>query len=102
MQGHIVLKPSTNVSVTVSNSTVSLATPPTAANAGILTVEAADVRCRWDGSDPVAGVKGGVGGLLMPKNSVWEISGRDFFASMIFIRDGSTDAVVSVNYIKGE
>ena len=99
MQPHLVLKPSDNVFVTVSNVTISLPTPPTDCVSGILTVETADVRMRWDSVDPAGGVGGG---MIMAENSVWEVVGRDLFTAFRFIRNAGDDAYVSVAYMRGE
>lgn len=99
MQPHLVLKPSDNVFVTVSDTSIALPTPPTDAISGILTVETADVRMRWDGEDPLAGVGGG---MIMAENSVWEVVGRDLFSAFRFVRNAGADAYVSVAYMKGE
>lgn len=64
-----------------------------------MTVETGDVRMRFDGVVPLgAGVDGST---LMKKDSVWEITGRDLFISMVFVPTAS-DAFVSVAYLKGE
>jgi hypothetical protein len=66
---------------------------------GIITIETADVRMRYDGTVPLAA--GVDGSTLMKKDSVWEITGRDFFTAMQFV-PVSASAFVSVAYIKGE
>lgn len=100
MQGHIVLKPSTNVGTTISGTTgTTLPVPPTNAVGGIICIETADVRMRYDGTIPDG--SGADGSLLMKKDSIWEITGRDFFTSMVFVPTGD-DSFVSVAYIKGE
>lgn len=98
MQPHIVQKPSDNVGVSVSTISTSLPAPQSNVVSGIVVIESADVRMRWDGTAPVGGVGGG---LLMAKDSVWEIVGRDYFIDMRFIRDASDDAYVSVAYSSG-
>ncbi len=98
MQPHIVLKPSTNVSVTVSTTGVALPAPPTDVVGAILEIEDADVRMRYDGVTLTAAPPA----MKMVQNSVWEITGRDILTAMRFIRAGATDAVVVSAYIKGE
>jgi len=99
MQPHIVLKPSQNVGTTVSTTATSLPTPATDVMGAIITIETDDVRMRFDGTDPVSG--GSDGSTPMKKDSVWEITGRDFVAAMRFVRVTS-DAFVSAAYVKGE
>lgn len=99
MQPHIVLKPGDNVCVTISNIAVPLPEPDTDVMHGILTVESEDVRCRWDGTAPVAADPNG--GLLMVAGSVWEIFGRDYFTALRFIRNGGADGYVVIAYSTG-
>jgi hypothetical protein len=101
MQAHLVLKPTTNLGGTVSNTTTTLASfgvVPTDAVGCILTVETAAVRFTWDGTVPTASVGGGV---PMAKDSVWEIVGRDLMTNIKMIAQGS-DAYVSVALYKAE
>lgn len=99
MQPHIVLKPGDNVCTTITDTTTALPTPDSDVMHGILTIETADVRCRWDGTDPVGGDPNG--GLKMVAGSVWEIFGRDFFSALRFIRDGASDGYVVIAYSTG-
>jgi hypothetical protein len=100
MQSHIVLKPSSNLSLTVSTAAVSLTETdiPNNVVGATLTVENADVRMRYDGTDPVGGA---VGGLKMVDGSVWEVEGRDILKDMVFIRDSGTDANLNFALISG-
>lgn len=98
MQSHIVLKPSANVSVTVSNTSTPLTEPAANVVGAIISIESADVRMRFDGTAPVAGAGGG---FPMAEDSIWEFTGRDLLVGMRFIRDADTDAVVSAAYIMG-
>jgi len=53
MQPHIVLSPSGNMGMTVSNTVaVSFPTIATDVVGGIIVIETADVRMRFDGTDP--------------------------------------------------
>lgn len=98
MQTHIVLKPGANVHSTISTSAQYLTTPGYDVVGAIIMVEDADVRMRWDGTDPVSGPGGGI---LMIAGSVWEYEGRDGLAAMKFIREDTTDAHVSRIDVKG-
>lgn len=100
MQGHIVLKPSTNTGVTVSDTTgTALPTPDTDVVAAIINVETADVRVRWDGTAPdQTGVDGA---QLWKKDSVWEVIGRDIIVGLRFT-PVSAAAFVTGAYLKGE
>ena len=95
MQGHIVLKPSVNLGLTVSDSAVSFTETDIPSNVvgGILTVETNDVRMREDDTDPLR--TGVDGAQLMVKNSIWEVNGRDILTSMSFIAPGD-DAFVTL------
>ena len=102
MQSHLVLKPTTNLSGTVSNTTTTLSSfgpLPSEATGGILTVESADIRFTWDGSAPAGGLGGG---FPMVKNSVWEIVGRDLLTNLKMFRDAGVDAYVSIALYKAE
>jgi hypothetical protein len=99
MQGHIVLKPSSNLGTTVSSSTVSFTTIPTDVVGGILTIETNDVRMRHDGTDPAR--TGLDGAQLMKKDGIWEITGRDILVSAVFIAPGD-DAFVTLMCLVGE
>jgi hypothetical protein len=98
MQLHIVLKPSDNFFVTISNTTTALPTPAENVVGAIMTIETADVRMRQDGVNPVSGVGGG---YPMIQDSVWEIQGRDIITKMRFYREGATNGYVSGFYIAG-
>jgi hypothetical protein len=100
MQTHIVLKPSSNVGVTISGTLgTALPTPPTDVVGGIITIESNDVRMRYDGTVPLS--TGVDGATLMKKDSIWEITGRDFFTAMRFV-PVTSNAYVTVAYISGE
>jgi hypothetical protein len=94
MQSHIVLKPGAVTGKTISNTTTALATPGTETIGGIITVETNDVRMTWDGTVPTATV-----GMLMKKDSVWEVTGRDLIVPMRFF--ASSDAWVTLAELKG-
>jgi hypothetical protein len=99
LQPHIVLKPSLNTGVTFTGTTaVSLPSPSTDVVAAILIIETNDCRMRCDGTNSQAGVGGGI---LMKKDSVWEIQGRDILSAMTFVPESSA-GYVSVLYLKGE
>ena len=98
MQPHIVLSPSTVTGATFSQTATALPVPDTDVVGGILMIETSDARMQFDGTSPTSGVGGG---LLMKKDSVWEITGRDFFVKMRFVKE-STDGYVTVAYTKGE
>jgi hypothetical protein len=98
MQGHIVKKPLANATLTVSTVSVALPDPPSGVVSGILTIEGADVRARWDGSTLSATTGSG---MVMAKNSVWEIQGRDFFSAIRFISNEEATATVNVAYMSG-
>lgn len=97
MQQHIVLKPGPVQGTTVSNTSTAFTTPQTDTIGGIITIETADVRMRWDGTGPSAGVGGG---QLMKKDSVWEVTGRDLLVDMRFFAE-SDDAYVTLAELKG-
>ena len=100
MQGHIVLKPSSNLGLTISGTAVSFTETdiPNNVVGAIVTVESNDVRMRYDGTDPL---KTGVDGAqLMKKDSIWEITGRDILVDMSFIAPGS-DAFVTMMCLAG-
>lgn len=99
MQDHIVLKASDCYSVTISNTTTALTVPDSDVVNAILSVGGADVRMRWDGSDPAAGARGGI---LMADGTTWEIGSRDILTAMRFFRNASTDAAIFVAYMVGE
>ena len=97
MQQHLVLKPSSNLSGTVSNTSTALSsfgTIPNDAVGAIITVETSDLRFTWDGSTDPAG------GFPMVKNSVWEVIGRDLLTSMRMY--AASDAFVSAALYKAE
>ena len=98
MQPHIVLKPSDNIFVTISNTSTSLPTPNENVIGAILTVETGDVRMRYDGVAPDGGVGGG---MPMVAGSVWEFQGRDILTNMRFYRDAAVDAFISGIYLAG-
>lgn len=94
MQSHIVLKPGAVTSKTISDTTTALTTPGTETVGAIVTVETNDVRMTWDGSAPSASA-----GMLMKKDSVWEVTGRDLLTDMRFF--ASSDAWVTCAELKG-
>lgn len=91
MQQHIVLKPGPVTGSTITNTASSLTTPETDTVLAIIAIETNDVRMRWDGVDPVAGPGGG---LLMKKDSIWEVTSRDDLVAMRFVAESSDAYVV--------
>lgn len=100
MQGHIVLSPSANIGLTISNTqAVAFPTISTDVIGGIINIENADVRMRFDGVSPD---KSGVdGSTLMMENGIWNITGRDILTRMRFISPGD-QAFVTLMTLKGE
>lgn len=101
MQGHIVLKPSSNLGLTISSSAVSFSATDIPNNVGgaIVTIETNDVRMRHDGTDPTT--SGVDGAQLMKADSIWEVTGRDNLTNMSFIAPGS-DAFVTLLCYRSE
>ncbi len=99
MQTHIVLKPSSNLGITVSNTAVGFSNIPTDVVGGIVTIETNDVRMRHAGTAPLT--TGVDGAQLMKAAGIWEITGRDILTNMKFIAPGSA-AFVSLMCFKGE
>ncbi|HCV42219.1 MAG TPA: hypothetical protein DGH68_01955 [Bacteroidetes bacterium] len=67
--------------------------------AAIITIETADVRMKWDGTTP--NQTGVDGSMLMKKDTVWEVTGRDIVAAMKFVPVAS-DSFVAASYLRGE
>ena len=86
--------------MTVSNTVaVSFPTIATDVVGGIIVIETADVRMRFDGTDPdTSGVDGAT---LMMENGIWNITGRDILTRMKFIAPGDP-AFVTLMTLKGE
>lgn len=80
--------------VTVSSTAVGL-TPPAGASRAVCVVEAQPLRYREDGTDPTATV-----GFLAVATTVFELPSKTAIDNFKAIRDGGTDAVLSVNYYK--
>lgn len=97
MQQHLVLKPGPVTGSTISSTSSALTTPATDTVGAIITIETNDVRMRWDGEAVAAGVGGGI---LMKKDSVWEVTGRDLLVDMRFFAEGD-DAYVSCAELRG-
>lgn len=95
MQGHIVLKPGPVTGVTASTTASGFTTPQTDTVGAIIIVETNDVRMKWDGVSPTS-----VSGLLMKKDSVWEISSRDVLVAMLFC-SVTSDGYVTCSELKG-
>ena len=100
MQPHIVLSPSTNLGITISTTFAnSFSSIPNDVVGGVLNIENADVRMRYDGTDPdTSGVDGS---FLMKENGVWHISGRDTLVRMRFIAPTEA-AFITAMLLKGE
>jgi hypothetical protein len=100
MQAHIVLSPSANLGMTVSNTyAVGFPAISTDVMTGIINIELADVRMRFDGTDPTT--SGVDGATLMMKNGIWQVTGRDILTRMKFI--APTDpAFITLMCLKGE
>jgi len=100
MQGHIVLSPSANLGVTVSN-TYAVSFPAIANDvvSAVMNVEQADVRMRFDGTDPTT--SGVDGSTLMMKNGIWQVMGRDTIVKMRFIAP-EDPAFITLMCMKGE
>jgi hypothetical protein len=94
MQSHIVLKPGAVTSKTISNTTTALTTPATDTIGAIVTIETNDIRMTWDGTVPSA-----TAGMLMKKDSVWEVTGRDLLTDMRFY--AAADAWLVCAELKG-
>lgn len=100
MQPHIVLSPSTNIGITVSSTVATgFSGIPTDVVGGVLNIEKANVRMRYDGTDPTT--SGVDGSFLMMQNGIWQITGRDTLVKMRFIAP-SDSAFITVMLLKGE
>ena len=100
MQSHIVLSPSSNIGLTISNTVaVSFSNIPNDVVGGVLNIENANVRMRYDGTDPTT--SGVDGSFLMMEDGIWHITGRDNLTRMRFISPGDI-AFITLMCQKGE
>lgn len=88
------VKPVGYQQITVSTTAVGL-TVPAGASRAVAVVEAQPLRYRDDGTNPTATV-----GMLCQANLRFEIESRDQMLAFKAIRQGGTDAVLSVSYYK--
>jgi len=88
------VKPCGYEQITVSSTAVGL-TVPKGASRAIVTVEAQPLRYRDDGTDPSSTV-----GVLCQANLRFELESRYSMLAFKAIRQGGTDAVLSVSYYK--
>lgn len=104
MQEHIITRPPVKLPQpedtpvgfeqrTVSTSAVGFASIPLQANKAIVVVEDATIRYREDGTNPTSSV-----GTKQFVNSTIIIEGRTRLTQFRAIRQGSTDALLSINY----
>lgn len=98
MQPHIVFEPSTETyGTTITNTTATL-TVPIGVTRATIQVETQDVRVRFDGTDPTAGV-----GLLLKAAAagypaMYRIDGYSKLVAAKFIRATGSDGFISVLY----
>lgn len=80
--------------VTVSTTAIGL-TVPVGAQRAVMVVEAQPLRYRDDGTDPTATV-----GMLAVATTRFDIESREALLAFKAIRDGGTNATLSVSYYK--